>query len=380
MKLVIATDSFKGTLKADEICDIISNEISEVLSDDIIVKKPMADGGEGTARAMITVLGGKWISQEVMGPLEKMRVQAGFAWLPDRTAVVEMASASGIELLSPGQLNPMKTTTYGTGELISAAIENGARKILLAVGGSATVDGGIGAAMAIGWKFLDNKDRSIPFGGRGLEKIVKIMPPTSILRSSDNKVAIPVEVLCDVDNPLHGENGAARIFGPQKGATPEMVNQLESGLVHLAQMVREQLNRDISNVPGSGAAGGLAAGAIAFMNATLVSGIETIMAHSNLLTELKTADWVITGEGCFDRQSLSGKVVAGILKLARQTSTRVAVLAGQVNIPPKEYTQMGIEAAVATKPDDMPLDEALKNSRSLLRSATRHLIETYLIR
>ena len=379
MKIVIATDSFKGTLRADEACDIISDEIQRALDNVEISIKPMADGGEGTARAMLTAVGGQWIPRIVMGPLETMKVEAGFAWLPNETAVVEMASASGLELLLPDQMNPLKTTTYGTGELIKAAADYGARKILLAVGGSATVDGGVGAATAIGWKFLDENQEPIPLGGRGIERIMTIVPPVTLLESGDERKTVPVEVLCDVDNPLCGKDGAARVYGPQKGATPLMVEQLEAGLAHLAQLVREHLRRDISNVPGAGAAGGLAAGAIAFMNATLVSGIETVMAHSNLRNELDLADWVITGEGCFDRQSLFGKVIAGVLKMARQSNTHVAVLAGQVNIPPEEYSKMGIDIAIATKPDNMPLDKALKDSQTLLRSAARHFVEKYLI-
>jgi glycerate kinase len=336
--------------------------------------KPMADGGEGTVKAMLAAGGGDWIPEAVMGPLEQMQVEAGFASLPDRAAVVEMASASGLELLSPGQMDPMRTTTYGTGELIRAAIEYGASKILLAVGGSATVDGGVGAATALGWKFLDEKGRPVPLGGRGLERIAKILPPLS-----EGRKWVPIEVLCDVDNPLCGENGAARVYGPQKGATPEMVERLEAGLAHLARLVCEQLDRDIANVPGAGAAGGLAAGAIAFMGATLVSGIETVMAHSDLRSALECADWIITGEGCFDRQSLSGKVVAGVLRLARQSNARVLVLAGQVKLLPEEYTEIGVEAAIATKPADMPLEEALTNSRTLLRSATRRLADENLL-
>lgn len=339
----------------------------------------MADGGEGTAKALISAIGGQWITKEVMGPLEDMRIKAGFAWLTDETALVEMASASGLELLSTDQMDPMNTTTYGTGELIQAAQDYGAMKILLAVGGSATVDGGVGAATALGWKFLDENNKLVPLGGRGLERIVKIVPPETFSNSHEKQYKWPIEVLCDVDNPLYGEHGAAKIYGPQKGATPQIVEQLEAGLVHLAQLVREQLHRDIANVPGAGAAGGLAAGALAFMNAKLVSGIETIMAHSKLRDELESADWVITGEGCFDRQSLSGKVVAGVVKMARQTKTRVAVIAGQVNLLPEEYNKMGIDVAIATKPDHIPLEEALKNSRTLLRSATKHLIEKYLL-
>jgi glycerate kinase len=232
--------------------------------------------------------------------------------------------------------------------------------------------------MALGWNFLNDNNEPIPLGGRGLETISRIVPPETLLRSVDNQT-IPVEVLCDVDNPLCGENGAARIYGPQKGATPEMVERLDHGLAHLAQIIREQLNRDIANVPGAGAAGGLAAGAMAFMNATLVSGIDTIITYSNLRNELESADWIITGEGSFDRQSLSGKVISGVVKLAQQSNTRIGIIAGQVNIPPEEFTKMGIEAAIATKPASISLDEALQNSRSLLRSATRLFIKKYLI-
>jgi glycerate kinase len=380
MKIVIAMDSFKGTLKAHEVCKIVSNVITEKSSDVTVVIKPMADGGEGTARAMIEAAGGTWIPFMVMGPLRQMQIEAGFAWFEDRTALVEMASASGLELLKPEQLNPLKTTTYGTGQLIKAAVQHGAQKILLAVGGSATIDGGIGAATALGWQFLDHKNNPVPLSGGGLEKIAKIIKPDSSLLLSRNGQPIPVEVLCDVDNPLTGENGAAEVYGPQKGATPKMVKQLDKGLAHLAKLVREQLGRDIENMPGAGAAGGLAAGAVAFMNATLVSGIETVIARSNLHRELESADWVITGEGSFDRQSLSGKVISGILKMARQTNTRVAVIAGQVNIPQAEYSKLGISVAIPAKPDDMPLDKALRESRTLLASAAERFTRQYLSR
>ena len=380
MKIVIAMDSFKGTLKAHEACKIVSNAITNILSDVIIVIKPMADGGEGTARAMIEAADGIWIPRKVMGPLRQMQVEAGFTWFTEQTALVEMAAASGLELLKSEQYNPLKTTTYGTGQLIKAAIEYGSKNILLAVGGSATVDGGIGAAMALGWQFLDNKKNSVALGGEGLEKIAKIIKPNpSLLLTSDGR-HIAVEVLSDVDNPLCGENGAAEVYGPQKGATQQMVKRLDKGLAHLAKLVREQLGRDIENIPGAGAAGGLATGAVAFMDATIVSGIETVMARSNLRNQLETADWVITGEGSFDRQSLSGKVISGILKLARETNTRVAVIAGQVNIPQDEFKNTGISAAIAAKPDEMPLAKALRESRILLASATKKFVRQYLSR
>jgi glycerate kinase len=366
-------DSFKGTLTAYDACKTIANAITHSLSDAIVILKPMADGGEGTARAMIEAGGGTWIPRRVMGPLPEMNVEAGFAWFPDGTALVEMAAASGLELLTAEQLNPLRTTTYGTGELIAAAAEYGAKMILLAVGGSATVDGGVGAATALGWKFLDAEGEPAGLCGGALEQIGEIERP-------GNPAIVPVEVLCDVNNPLCGQHGAARVFGPQKGATPDMVEQLEKGLAHLADIVRTQLGIEIENIPGAGAAGGLAAGAIAFMDGNIVSGIETVMKHSNLETELKSADWVITGEGSFDRQSLHGKVVSGILNLAKQSDTRVAVLAGQVKIGPDEYRKLGIQAALASKPDDLPLADAMKNSRELLAAAAKRLAQEHLAR
>ncbi len=371
MRIVVAMDSFKGTLTALDACKTISDAISRVLSDATVILKPMADGGEGTARAMIEAGDGRWVPCKVMGPLPERNVEAGFAWFADGTALVEMAAASGLELLTPEQLDPLRATTYGTGQLIAAAIHHGARKILLAVGGSATVDGGVGAAAALGWKFLDAEGGAVALGGAGLGDIGKIGKP-------GRPMIVAVEVLCDVDNPLCGEHGAAKVYGPQKGATAEMVEQLERGLAHLADIVRAQLGTDIEHVPGAGAAGGLAAGAIAFMDATIVSGIETVMRRSNLQAELKSADWVITGEGSFDRQSLHGKVVSGILNLAMQSDTRVAVLAGQVKIGPDEYRKLGIEAALGSKPDDLPLADALKNSRKLLHGAAQRLAQEYL--
>ncbi len=378
MKIVIAMDSFKGTLKAHEACKVVSNVIVNIISDVTVMIKPMADGGEGTARAMIEAGDGLWIPRIAMGPLKQMQVEAGFAWFTDRTALVEMAAASGLELLKPEQFNPLKTTTYGTGQLIKAAAQYGAHKILLAVGGSATVDGGVGAAMALGWQFLDYHKNTVPLGGGGLEKIARIIKPDPPLLLNRDGRLVAVAVLSDVDNPLCGEHGAAEVYGPQKGATPQMVKRLDKGLAHLAKLVREQLGKDIENIPGAGAAGGLAAGAVAFMDATIVSGIETVMERSNLRGELESADWVITGEGSFDRQSLYGKVISGILKMAHQTNTRVAVLAGQVNIPESEYKKIGISVAIPTKPDDMPLDEALRESRTLLAAAAKHFATQYL--
>jgi glycerate kinase len=372
LKIIVAMDSFKSSISAVCACKIVTDTLQSIYPDLNIVSIPMADGGEGTAEAMMAARGGEWIEIQAMGPLPLMQVSAGFAFFPDtKVALVEMAQASGLELLSPEQANPLKTTTFGTGQLIRTAADYGAEKILLAVGGSATVDGGVGAAQALGWKFLDTQGNPIGFGGGQLEYIDKIIRP--------EKINLPkIEVLCDVDNPLCGENGAAIVFGPQKGATPEMVEQLESGLNHLAYIVREQLGKRIDKIPGSGAAGGLSAGAVAFMDAKLVSGVETIINESGLAKEISDADWVITGEGRFDSQSLRGKVVSGVTKAARLSLAKVAVIAGTVELYKKQWQDLGITDAISITDETTDLAYAIANAGSLLAEATRKFALTNL--
>ncbi|MCP4233618.1 MAG: glycerate kinase, partial [Aestuariibacter sp.] len=240
MKVVLAFDSFKGNLSAREVCERVEAGIHSIRPDVQTIILPMADGGEGTAEAMMSALGGEWIPMTVTGPLSHMRVEAGYVWLLEsKTAVVEMAAASGLPLLKPEERDPMTATTYGTGELIKAAVEKGAEKVLLTVGGSATVDGGLGAAEALGWSHSMAASVSFP-------DIGKIIPP--------EELDLPeIDVLCDVTNPLCGPNGAAKVYSPQKGATPEQVEVLERRLAALAATVREQLGKDIIDVPGAGA-------------------------------------------------------------------------------------------------------------------------------
>ncbi len=367
MKIVVALDKFKGSLTASRACDIVRKAMLSVQPELHIVIRPMADGGDGTDEVLLTTLGGEWIARPVMGPLPEMSCTTRYAWLPkEATAVIAMANASGLVLLEPEQRNPLLTTTYGTGELIRAAIEQDAKRIWLAVGGSATVDGGVGAAMALGWRFLDVQGRPVSFGGGELERIARIERP--------DQLRIPaVEVLCDVDNPLCGEHGAARIFGPQKGATPAMVERLDAGLEHLGRLVKEQLGRDIVTVPGAGAAGGLAGGALAFMDARILSGIETVIHASGMDAELADADWVVTGEGRFDTQSLRGKVVSGIAKLATKHRVKMAVLAGSVQVSEEIYRREGIELALPAMKPGMELNEALGRAEELLSLAAREL-------
>ena len=436
MKIVVALDSFKGSLTAVQACDVVAKAISSVVPGAEVVTKPMADGGEGTASVLMAAAGGQWVPRTVTGPLPEMKVEAGFVWMPEsRTALVEMATASGLPLLRADQRNPLVTTTYGTGELIRAALEQGANHILLAIGGSATVDGGVGAAMALGWKFLTEGRKEIGLGGGELARIAEIVapvrsvpvrasrstgilpvggfpnainrvwgpssmgvPPMNVRNShgqdarathgrdgrathgrdahatempDDAATNVTVEVLCDVDNPLCGDHGAARVFGPQKGATPEMVAQLEAGLGHLARLVKAQLGLDIACLPGAGAAGGLAAGAVAFLSARLISGVEAVMSQIRLPEAVAGADWVVTGEGAFDAQSLRGKVVSGVARVARAAGARVAVCAGQVRLEPQVYRAAGIEAALACMEAGMELDYAIAHGAELLDGAAR---------
>ncbi len=372
MRIVVATDSFKGSLDAQTSSRIIADAVRSARPGVETIVKPMADGGEGTAAAMMSALGGEWIPARVMGPLPEMQVEAGFAWFPaTRMALVEMAAASGLTLLRRDQLNPLLATTYGTGQLMDAAFRRGARRLLLAVGGSATVDGGAGAASALGWRFVDAGGRDVPLGGGHLLEIERITPP-------EGGTFPPVEVLCDVKNPLCGDNGAARVFGPQKGATPQMVERLDAGLTHLASLVRATLGKEIGDVPAGGAAGGLAAGAMAFVNAALESGIERIIEVSGLARDLRNAGWVVTGEGSFDGQSLQGKVVSGVIDAARRERVRVVVIAGLVQLAEGDWRAAGVEWAVPLARPGMSLEYSMEHVRDLLDKRAREWAEKML--
>jgi len=363
MKIVVAFDKFKGSLTAPRACEIVRSALQAARPELQIVVKPLADGGDGTAEVLQSALGGEWIVERVTGPLEAMPARGKYAWVKERKwAVIEMATASGLTLLGAQHRNPLRTTTYGTGELIDLAVKRGAQKILLGVGGSATVDGGVGAAMALGWRFFAANGRRVGQGGGELERIARIEAPV-------NAKLPEIEVLCDVDNPLCGEHGAARVFGPQKGATPEMVERLDAGLRQLANVVKEQLGKDLADVAGAGAAGGLAFGAMAFMNAKLVPGIETAISASGLPEALTGASWVITGEGCFDEQSLRGKVVAGVTHAARNLGVKVAVIAGNATRPKTE----DIAILLTLRKEEMSLEQAMANAEKLLAENAREI-------
>jgi len=373
MKIIVAMDSFKGSLSAYRASELVRDAISETMPEADVVLKPMADGGEGTAAAMINACNGCWIPHKVMGPLPDMQVEAGFAWFEHtQTALVEMASCSGMTLLSEDQLDPLETTTYGTGQLIKAALKKKPKELLLAIGGSSTVDVGIGAAMAMGWNFLDKHANPTGLGGKEIEKIYHIVPPSQ-------KLCCIVKVLSDVDNPLCGPNGAAVVFGPQKGADPAMVTMLDTAISQFSELIKTTLDMDVSLIPGAGAAGGLGAGAVAFMGAEVVSGIDTIIESLKLKAELHDTEWVITGEGKFDTQSFSGNVVSGILDVCRPFQSNVAVIAGDVSVGKDEYQRLGITTAIPCKTEDMSTEHAIQNVHALLYNAAKNFAREYLL-
>jgi len=368
VKIVVAMDSFKGSLSAEEACAAVASGLRASRKTFEVKSIPIADGGEGTAAAMLAARKGEWIPLSVTGPLPDMRVDASFAWFPDDgIALVEMASASGLTLLQEDERNPLLTTTYGTGELIAAACDHGAREILLAVGGSATVDGGIGAAAALGWSFLD-------LYGNFLEPCAAMLQRIETIFSPDTRLP-PVKVLCDVRNPLTGPEGAARVYGPQKGADPAMVEQLERGLEKLAAVANCGFGIDIADLPGGGAAGGLAAGAVVFMGADLTVGIDTVLDTLGFDEAIADADWVIAGEGCFDSQSLYGKAVAGVAARARAARVALAVIAGSVQIDAEQYRPLGIRHALALAESEEDRQYAIENAAESLEESARRLAQ-----
>ncbi|MCP4455647.1 MAG: glycerate kinase [Planctomycetes bacterium] len=365
MKIVVAADSFKNCLGALAVCEAMVAGIREANSSVVLACLPLADGGEGTADVLMRAMGGERIVKLVNGPMPGKRVKAGFVWCEqDQTAIVEMAEASGIQRIQPKDRNPMDTTSLGTGKLILAAVEKGAKRILLTVGGSATVDLGIGMACALGWKFLDHRGEALEPLGKHLLRIQKIVPP-------ETPWQVPVEVLCDVTNPVLGFHGAAHVFAPQKGASLSDVVLLEVGLTQVVSVVKEQFGIDIQGMPGGGAAGGLAAGARIFMNATLSRGIDQVLARTHFQEAISDADWVVTGEGCLDAQSLSGKVISGVAQACQGKPTRVAVIAGQVHLEEEACKHHGIDVAVACTPDSLSRAQRGKQAPKLIQQAAK---------
>lgn len=367
MNILIAVDSFKGNLRSLEAADTIEKGIRRVYPDAAVRKIPMADGGEGTMRTLVDYFHGETVRLPVMGP-NGAEVQASYGMIQGTTAVIEMAEASGLTLIDPSDRNPMKATTYGTGQLIADALSRGCRKIILGIGGSATNDGGQGMAAVLGVRFLDESGNDVGLGGEALSRICDID-----LSGLDSRLkTVEFVAACDVDNPLCGQNGASSVFGPQKGATPAMVRVLDNGLARYAAIIRDKIGRDVANIPGSGAAGGLGAGLLAFCGANLRRGIDLVMDAVELDAAISVSDVVITGEGRIDAQTSHGKVPAGVAERAKRYGKPVFAIAGYV-AEDAAVSSCGIDAAVSSITAPMSNEEAISQSVPLIQNAVERL-------
>ncbi|MCY8758857.1 glycerate kinase [Bacillus haynesii] len=369
MKIVIAPDSFKESMTSLEAARSIEKGFKAVLSDAEYVNIPVADGGEGTVQALVDATGGDIVHQTVTGPLGKP-VKAAYGLLGDgKTAVIEMAEASGLHLVPPGQRSPLLTTTRGTGELILDAAEKGVSTIIIGLGGSATNDGGAGMAAALGAKFLNRDGEEIENGGGALAEIAKI----DVSGLNPKLKHIQFEAACDVDNPLTGPRGASAVFGPQKGANSEMTALLDQNLKHYAAAVKAELGCEIDSIPGAGAAGGLGAGLCAFLNAELKSGVDIVLDTLSFSERIKGADLVITGEGKIDGQTVSGKTPAGVAKRARSENIPVIAFAGSLGEGCELVYDIGISALFSIVPGISSLENALADGSSNLTRCARNV-------
>ena len=344
MKVVVAIDSFKGSLSSMEAGQAIAEGVKRVYQHAEVVVRPLADGGEGTVEALVEGMGGVFVTKEVTGPLgEKVEAVYGIIESKDdlsKTAIIEMSAAAGITLVPEESRNPMNTTTYGVGELILDAIERGCRHFIVGIGGSATNDGGVGMLQALGYDFVTREGKAISYGGNGLRELASIKE-TNVhpkLKECTFKVA------CDVTNPLCGENGSSAIFGPQKGATPEMVQELDQLLLHYAELSKSINSYADRFYPGTGAAGGMGFAFLTYTNATLESGIQIVLTETKLEELIATADFVVTGEGRLDGQTALGKAPIGVAALAKKYQKKVLAFAGAVTPDAKECNQHGIDA------------------------------------
>ncbi len=356
MKVVIAIDSFKGSLTSMEAGLAAKEGILKACSDAEVIVKPLADGGEGTVEALLAGMGGKKIMIDVTGPLGD-KVPCSYGILENgKTAIMEMAEAAGIKLVPKEQLNPLNTTTYGVGEMIKDAISKGCRDFIIGIGGSSTNDGGIGMLEALGYVFYDSEGAPVGPAGKDLARITSINTAGALAELKDCRFRIA----CDVNNPLYGPLGAAHVFGPQKGATPEIVKTLDDGLKIYSEAVERSLGKDTSAVPGTGAAGGLGYAFVTFLNAELESGISIILKEIRIEEEIKTADYVITGEGKLDFQTAMGKAPVGIAKLAKKYDKKVIAFAGGTTKDADKCNEEGIDAYFGILRLPMAVEEAME--------------------
>lgn len=369
MKVVIAPDSFKESLSALEVANAVEEGFRNFFPDADYVKVPMADGGEGLVHSIVNVVGGQVVNHTVTGPLGD-KVEGFFGLIHDgKTAVIEMAAASGLHLLSPERRNPLQTTTFGVGELLLAALEYNVETIILGLGGSSTNDGGAGMVQALGGRLLDVNGCDIGFGGGALADLHSINIKGFDVRLSE----VRFEVACDVENPLLGETGASAVFGPQKGATPEMLSVLDRNLRHFARVIERDLGKSVCEIPGAGAAGGLGAGLLAFLPCQLRNGIQIVMEATGLEDHIRDASLVITGEGKIDSQTIYGKTPIGVAATAKKHNVKVIALAGSLGPGYESVYQHGIDTVFSIVPGVCTLADALKNARQNIISTSRNI-------
>ncbi len=368
VRILVAAGAFKQSLTAAEACAAIARGLGESGLDAAIEQLPIADGGNGTLDAFLTT-GGERISLPAMDPLMRP-VDAAYGLIEEgRTAVIEMALASGMELLAPAELNPLVATTYGTGQLMADALSRGVERIIIGLGGSATVDGGMGCLSALGLKLLDADGNAIPFGGGGLAELATIDDSGLNRRWGD----VEIVIASDVENPTLGERGAARVFGPQKGADPAMVGLLERNLRHCFTTVNAQRGVDVRSVKGGGAAGAFAAGLMAFLNCRLESGIDLVLAHNRFREKLADCALAVTGEGQIDAQTLDGKGPLGVAQLAAEYGVPTIAIVGGLNIDDRLLHEAGVQAVFSIVDKPMTLEQALADAEDLTRRAALRL-------
>jgi glycerate 2-kinase len=369
MKVVIAPDSFKESLSAYEVAVAVEQGLCEVFPEAEFVKVPMADGGEGLVHSLVNALDGEVITQIVTGPLGE-KVEGFFGLIHEgKTAVIEMAAAAGLHLVSQEARNPLQTTTFGVGELILAALDYKVERIILGLGGSSTNDGGAGMVQALGGKLLDVSGCEIGFGGGALLNLHSINLEGFDVRLKN----VGFEVACDVDNPLLGEEGASAVFGPQKGATAQMVRVLDQNLRHFASVIEKELGKSVSDIPGAGAAGGMGAGLIAFLPCQLRKGIQIVVEATGLEDHIKDAALVITGEGKIDSQTIYGKTPIGVAAVARKHNIPVIALTGTLGPGYEAVYQHGISTVFSIVPGITTLENALENAYQNIVSTTRNI-------
>lgn len=370
MKFILAPDSFKESMTAKEACISMENGIRKVFKDATCIHVPMADGGEGTVDALIESTNGNIHEVEVTAPLGN-KVKAKFGILGDgKTAVIEMAEASGIHLVKLEDRNPLLTTTFGTGELIKHALDMNIERIIIGLGGSATNDGGVGMLQALGASFKGSDGKEIALGGGALKDLCTID-----LSDFDKRIYdVKIEVACDVKNPLTGEKGASFVFGAQKGGNKEILVELDSNLKHYAEVVKRDMGKEIDKVAGAGAAGGLGAALIGFCNGKLESGIDLVIKYSNLEEKVRNADFVFTGEGSIDFQTKFGKTPIGVAKIAKKYNIPVIAFGGRIGEGIDELYSLGIDSVIGITPGVISLDEALSKGKENLEISTENVV------